>query len=225
MRRAMLAVLFLLTVVVPFLAHGQDTIPLPSPRQPGAVSVEEALDSRKSVRLFRREALEMQEISKLLWAVGGLGFDGVTRATRSYPSAGGIYPLAVYLVVGEARGLDPGIYRYVEKNHALELIDRGDRRVQLAEAALMQFFIASAPVVVVIAAEYAKTERKYGSRGSERYVPLDAGHAAQCLHLQAVALGLASVPIGAFWDARVKNTLGLTNEEPLLIVPVGRPRE
>jgi SagB-type dehydrogenase family enzyme len=224
MKKAMLALLFFLTVVS-FLAEGQETFPLPPPGRPGAVSVEEALDSRKSVRRFKSDALELHEVSRLLWAVRGRGFDGITRATRSYPSAGGIYPLTVYLVAGDVRGLDPGVYRYVEKSHALELVGRGDRRMPLAEAALGQLFIAGAPAVVVIAAEYARTARKYGSRGSERYVPLDAGHAAQSLHLQAVALGLSSVPVGAFRDAQVKDTLGLRNEEPLLIVPVGRPHD
>jgi SagB-type dehydrogenase family enzyme len=213
--------LFLATEVL--LVEAQDTLALPSPRYHGETSVEQALSSRKTVRQLKEEAIELAELSQLLWAAGGDGFDGVTGATRTYPSAGGIYPLSIYVVTGSVAGVDPGVYEYVWRDHGLKPVKPGDFRSSLARAALLQVFIARAPVIIVITADYRRTERKYGHRGSERYVPLDAGHASQSLHLQAAALHLATATVGAFSDSGVKKILGLDGEEPLLIIPVGRP--
>jgi SagB-type dehydrogenase family enzyme len=77
----------------------------------------------------------------------------------------------------------------------------------------------------VITGVYLRTRVKYRQR-AELYVHLEAGHVAQNIHLQAVALGLGSVPVGAFRDAEVSRVLGLGEEEtPLYIIPVGHPEE
>ena len=71
---------------------------------------------------------------------------------------------------------------------------------------------------------YSRTEGKYGSR-AERYVNLEAGHACQNLLLQAVALDLGAVPVGAFYDDQVQAALGLpADHQPLYLVPVGHPQ-
>ena len=57
------------------------------------------------------------------------------------------------------------------------------------------------------------------------YVHIEAGHIAQNIHLQAVALGLGSVPVGAFHDNTVSSILSLpSNHEPLYLIPVGYVR-
>jgi SagB-type dehydrogenase family enzyme len=203
--------------------EAQQPLSLPSPRRDGQISVEEALSERRTVRRFSEKPIELQELSQLLWAGGGKGFDGMTGATRTYPSAGGIYPLGLYVVAGHVRELDPGVYEYLQREHALRPVRSGDVRSSLARAALGQMFIGQAPSVIVITADHQRTERKYGKRGIDRYVPLDAGHAAQSLHLQAAALQLATATVGAFSDKAVKRILDLDREEPLLIIPVGRP--
>jgi SagB-type dehydrogenase family enzyme len=212
-----------------FLATGgivveaQDTIALPPPRYDSDMSVEQALKSRKTVRRFKEAAIELEELSQLLWAAGGSMFDGVTAATRTYPSAGGIYPLGIYVVAGLVAGVDSGIYEYLWKDHKLKRVKRGDFRSDLALAALRQGFVAQAPVILIITAVYRRTEGKYGQRGRDRYVPLDVGHASQNLHLQAAALNLATATVGAFSDGGVRRILDLDDEEPILIIPVGRP--
>ncbi len=122
------------------LVEAQDTLALPSPRYHGETSVEQALNSRKTIRQFKEEAIELEELSQLLWAAGGGSFDGVTRATRTYPSAGGIYPLGIYVVAGRVVEVDPGVYEYLWRDHALKLVKRGDFRSSLARAALLQVF-------------------------------------------------------------------------------------
>jgi SagB-type dehydrogenase family enzyme len=189
---------------------------LPPPRTLGELSLEDVLNRRRSVREFRADTLRQSELSQLLWAAQGISSpDGC----RPAPSAGALYPLELYAVVhAGAFHFDPG-------RHMLHRLAEGDLRRALCSAALEQEFILEAPLTVVIAGVYARTQGKYGAGRGERYVHLEAGHAAQNLLLQAVALGLGAVPIGAFHDARVQKVLGLPGDHmPLYLIAVGRPR-
>jgi SagB-type dehydrogenase family enzyme len=134
-----------------------------------------------------------------------------------------LFPLEIYVTVGNVIGLAPGIYKYGIRNHDLIQWLPGDKRRQLCEAALSQDAILRAPAVFILSAIYERTTAKYGERGI-RYVHMEAGHAAQNLLLQAVALNLSAVLVGAFDDLEVKRTLNLkTQEAPLYLIPVGKP--
>jgi SagB-type dehydrogenase family enzyme len=194
---------------------------LPAPQRDGKVSLERCLATRRSVRAYRDDALKLAELSQLLWAAQGI--TGGERL-RTAPSAGALYPLEVYVLAGSVEGLAAGIYKYRPERHELVRVAQEDRRRALAEAALGQQFIAQAPAVFVIAGVYERTARRYGDR-APRYVHIEVGHAGQNICLQAVALGLGSVTVGAFRDPEVKRVVGLADDEsPLYIIPVGRPR-
>lgn len=196
------------------------TIGLPAPRLEGRVSVERALEQRRSQREFEAAALTLQELSQLLWAAQG---QNRPDGGRTAPSAGALYPLEVYVAAGNVAGLTAGVYRYLPAGHGLAPVAAGDRRRALATAALGQDWIRSAPAVFVIAAVYERTARKYGLRAPQ-YVHFEAGCAAENVALQAVALGLGTVVVGAFQDGDVVAATGLRAEErPLAILPVGRP--
>jgi len=197
-------------------------IKLPLPKHKGKISVEEAIFKRRSTRAYKDEPLTLKEVSQLLWSAGGKTVDAITGATRAYPSAGGIYPLEVYLVAGEVEGLASGIYHYNWQTHTIRQVKEGDLRQQLMRAALGQRAITSAPASIVMTVVYSRTIRKYGKRGEIHYVPMDAGHAGQNVYLQAEALGLGTVIVGAFHDEAVKKILGVKDEEPLYIMPVGK---
>ncbi len=198
-------------------------VSLPAPSLSGEVSLEEAIQSRRSIRSFSARPLTLSEVSQLLWAAGGETVDGVTGPTRSYPSAGGIYPLSIFLAAGEVSGLAPGSYRYDWKSNSLRLLRAGDPRPALARAALGQGAVSRAPAAIVISGDIARTAARYGERGENRYVSMDAGHSGQNVSLQARALGLGSVIVGAFRDEAVKEILGLEEDTPLYIIPVGEP--
>lgn len=181
--------------------------------------VEDAVRQRRSVRDFARGALTLDEISQLLWAGQGIT---APEQFRTAPSAGALYPLGLMLIAEDVENLEPGVYRYVPETHALDLVMAGHRLAQLASAALGQGCVAAGAAALVFFAVYEHTTRKYGQRGV-RYVHMEVGHAAQNVHLEAVALGLGTVMVGAFDDARVAEVAELSEDEaPLAIIPVGR---
>jgi SagB-type dehydrogenase family enzyme len=138
---------------------------------------------------------------------------------RTAPSAGALYPLDVYVVAAKVEGLAAGVYRYHPGTHTLTPVKDGDHRDALHEEVPRH-----APAVLVISSVYERTTRKYGERGI-RYVHLEAGHAAENALLQAVALGLGAVVMGAFDDNAVRQATGMSPaEQPLYVVPVGKPR-
>ncbi len=193
---------------------------LPQPRTRSTISLEEVLSQRRSIRSYTKEPLTLGELAQLLWAAQG---STGPRGLRTAPSAGATYPLETYAVVGEVEGLEPGLYHYEPERHSLSLVKHGDIRAELSEAALKQPQVADAAASLLLSAVYDRTTGSYGDRG-QMYVHMDVGHAAQNVLLQATALGLGSVPVGAFRTRTVAALLGLTEGElPLYILPVGRP--
>lgn len=196
---------------------------LPPPKTEGKMSVEEAIAKRRSRRAFHDEPLPLSILSQILWSAQGitepkLGF-------RAAPSAGATYPLELYVVAGNVKGLKDGVYHYLPDGHSLECKVLGDLREDLARACLYQMWIAEAPFSVVIAAVYKRTTSHYGERGV-RYVHMEVGHVGQNIYLQAEALGLGTCAVGAFVDSEVKRILRLPHdEEPLYVMPVGKVRE
>lgn len=187
---------------------------LPEPDRRGERTLEWALDRRQSIRAFSRAALTPAQIGQLLWAAQGLNAVG----GRTSPSAGGLYPLEVYGVTAD------GVAHYDPAGHRLELTLSRDVRPELARAALGQEFIAVAPLTIVLCAVFERVTSRYGKARGERYVFFEIGHASQNVLLEAVALGLGSVPVGAFRDEEVHRLLELPRDRPpLYMMPVGYP--
>lgn len=199
-------------------------IALPKPHRKGEMSLEEAIVSRRSRRSYRSDPLDLGQVGQLLWA--GQGITGKEGWGRAAPSAGATYPAHLLIVVGQGgvKGIDAGVYEYIPEDHSLRMLFLGDVRGRLAHAALNQDFIAESPVDIVIVMEYDRTTRVYGQRGI-RYVDIEAGHIGQNLYLQAEALGLGTVIVGAFVDDDVSSVLRLKEGfSPLAIMPFGYPQ-
>lgn len=219
-RHSGLPILLLLLWFSPggLMAKTRDRIALPPPALTGKYSLESLLQHRRSQREFPDLALTIAQVGQLLWAA-----QGITHASgyRTAPSAGALYPLELYVVVGHVNGLNKGIYHYQPADHTLLKTADGDVREALAGAALSQSSIEQAAAVIVFTAVIARTGKKYGKR-AERYVNIEVGHAAENLYLQAESLGLATVDVGAFQDREVSRVLQLPVEhEPLLLMPIG----
>lgn len=212
-----LAMLIIGTVVggcgVDVSARTIDRRALPAPQRDGGPSLAHVLATRHSVRTFRSEAIDDESLGQLLWAA-----QGINDGHRTAPSAGALYPLKIY--VADAQG----VWRYVPEDHALVRERGDDRRAAIARACFGQDAVSGAPAVLVVTADVAVTARKYGAR-AERYAALEAGHATQNVLLTATALGLGSVPIGAFDDAAMVKAVGLAGHvTPFYVVPLGTPR-
>ncbi len=209
--------------VLPVLAGtGKEArMKLPKPTLDGALSVEKAISVRRTVRNFSPRVLKLEHLSQILWAAQGITeYRGFKRAS---PSAGALYPLEVFAVVGHdgVDNLGAGIYHHEPREHATSLVAEGDHRDELARASLSQFWMAKAPLSIVICAEYRRVTGKYGSRG-ERYALIESGHMAQNIFLQSQALGLRAAVVGAFTDAEVRRVLRAESWlDPLLVMPVG----
>jgi SagB-type dehydrogenase family enzyme len=191
--------------------------PLPPPALAGDTSLEELLTQRRSVRQFDDLPLTVAELGQLLWAAQGITNE---RGFRTAPSAGALYPLEVYVATVN------GVFHYDPHNHQLNIVSRDDARMDLYQAALSQDPVRQAPAIFIVTAVYERTAQKYGDERTPRYVHLEAGHAAQNLLLQAVALGLGAVPIGAFHDEEIQKALELpADHQPLYLIPVGHPQD
>jgi len=189
-------------------------IKLPKPLLEGNKSLEECIAERESVRTYQDKVVEIEKISQILWAA-----QGKKGQKRTVPSAGATYPLEIYAVLK-----DKGYFHYNFKNHVLELVTEENICNNIAKESWNQRFIEEAYLNILICADYSRTTQRYGERGI-RYVYMEVGHCAQNIHLEVIALGLVSVPIGAFQDQNIKKVMRLPpNIDPLYIVPIGYPR-
>ena len=204
-------ILILMTMLI--TQEGDMLIKLPKPEFTNK-SIEQCIEQRRSIRSFNDKALSLQEISNILWVAQGITDN--ERGYRAAPSAGATYPLILYYATKN------GLFEYIPKSHGIKQTMEKDLRKDIAKAALSQMFIADAGMVIIITAIFENTTWRYKERGV-RYVHIEVGHCAQNIHLEAVALGLGSVPVGAYHDDELKELLELDQEEPLYIIPVGFP--
>lgn len=206
--------------VGPLLPDNSTTIKLPQPSQNGSVSIEEVLQLRRSRRAFRDQPLSLTQVSQLLWAAQGITDQ---RGYRTAPSAGALYPLELYVMSGNVTGLNDGLYHYIPGSQQLVFQLPGDKRAQIAQAALNQNWMAQAPAIIIVTADFERTSSKYGSRG-DRYVYFEAGAAAENIYLQATGLKLGTTVVGAFHDDQIKQILLLPKDrQPICLMPVGIP--
>lgn len=210
------------TIVVGLACHrdvararaGEAELALPPPHTSGGVALDDALARRRSRRALGGAALTDAELGQLLWAAQGV--TDREQGLRAAPSAGALYPLVVYVVTGA------GVQRYEPATHGLRFVARVDRRDALSKAAHGQAVVGGAPASLVVVGIVARTRAKYGAR-AERFVTLEAGHAVQNVLLEATALGLGAVPIGAFDDDAVRAVVEESADAlPLYVVPLGR---
>jgi len=197
---------------------------LPDPQYAEDVSLERAIRGRRTIRSYGGKALSLRQVSQLLWSAQGITEPGGLK--RAAPSAGALYPMDIYAVVGAGcvEGLDTGIYHYKPEDHTISPLRQGDIRRDVADACLWQTWMAQAPLNLVITSEYGRITGKYGQRGI-RYAMIEAGHIGQNIFLQAQALGLAAGIVGAFDDEKLIRVIGITKtHEPLLVMPVGYER-
>lgn len=186
----------------------EDTLKLPGPSTEGGLPMWETIGARRSIRHYGGEPMPLEVLSQLLWSTHGVTGRAGPHELRSAPSAGACYPIDAHVVVNNVGGVEPGLYRYVDGEHALVLERAGDIGSEVTAAALGQTMCKSASVTFVWTAVTARTTGRYGERGI-RYIFMDAGHVGQNMYLAATALGYGCCTIAAFDDPAMNEVLGL----------------
>ncbi len=203
-------------------------VPLP-PGVPVVAPLAELIRDRVSCRAFRDRPLSLAELATVLRT--GYGTVGVTddgplyMVDRAVPSAGGLYPLEVSVIVRSVDGLPAGVYHYVPLADGLEEVCERPVPAPLISSLFMgQPWAAEAAAVLVLSAVCGRSLVKYGDRGY-RYLLLEAGHVAQNAVLAATGLGLGTVCLGGFFDDELSGQLRLDVESEIVLygVAVGHP--
>jgi len=218
-RRELLAVLAASAIAEGACGQAQESharytgeIALPEPNVAGAVSLEECIQRRRSVRTFGPGLLPVGTIGQLLWAGQGITSPDGKRAA---PSAGALYALELYAVTAAQ------LMHYLPRGHRAETRVTPDLRPQLQALAFGQASVGAAPVVIVVAADPGRLSQRYGPRANA-YTNIEVGHAAQNVLLQAVVLGLVAVPVAALDGTRAARTLALSAGQTVAyLIPVG----
>ncbi len=101
-----------------------------------------------------------------------------------------------------------------------------NRKREIARAALGQWFIAEAPVVVVVCANEDRSASRYGERGRKLYCIQDTAAATQNLLLAAYSMGYGTCWVGAFDEDSVSSVIKVpSGVRPVAIIPIGRSAE
>lgn len=184
------------------------------------ILLNDAILKRRSCRNFADKNMSIENLSKILWYGYGISeimhFENFELLGRPAPSAGALYPLEIYPIVFKVEGLDSGIYHYSPVDHSLEFLKEGDFRHVVANLFMRQFYVANSSLCIVISGVLERTTWKYGDRGY-RYLLLEAGHVSQNIFLTSIAEGLATLPLGGFFDNSLSRFIGIDSDlEPVI---------
>lgn len=187
--------------------------------------------ARHSVRAFSETPFALKDLTTLL-RTGYMAINpnpkqsGQKFLRRPVPSAGGLYPLEIYLLVRNVAGLAKGIYHYDALADDLEILSIGEWEGDASKAFLSWQLVENAPVIICIGAVFERTQSKYGPRGY-RYALLEAGHVAQNMCLSAIELELSSLCQGGYIDTKLNQLLCLSgsNEAVLYTIAIGSQKK
>jgi SagB-type dehydrogenase family enzyme len=192
---------------------------LPTPSLGGA-TLAEALATRRSARSYGAAPLTLQQLGTLLGSSYGVSGRLRGQTLRTAPSAGALYPLELYVAALRVDGIDETLFHYDPLRHVLELLRPLDA-AELDGLTPYNDVVRQSSALIVVTAMFWRSRFKYGAR-AYRFTLLEAGHVGQNLSLAAAALGLATVPLGGFYDRRVDALLGIDgiHEAAIYLFPV-----
>nr|AUN35735.1 hypothetical protein [uncultured bacterium] len=196
-------------------------VPLPRPQKSALTDL---LSRRRSYRDFAPVEMPLAHASELLAAgYGAVAPPRMGNQTpflrRTVPSAGGLFPLELYLFTQRVEGLDDGLYHYDVVAHSLQQLRSENLFATLEPMFYTYPFMKNANVVIALAAVFLRTQTKYGPRGY-RYILLEAGHVAQNICLRGMELGLESLCMGGFVDSDLNDLLKLKPKEEGVVYTV-----
>jgi SagB-type dehydrogenase family enzyme len=197
-------------------AH-ETALPAPAPLQMGLGG---AVARRRTVREYTGDPLPAPYLAALLAAAGGItgatevdvaGHDTRSIRHRAVASAGGLYPVEIWVAALRVSGVERGVFRYRPTDD--RLVAEGDEAaldgVLAAIAAPEELLAVSrAAAILLLVGRPWRTLRKYGDRGL-RFLFLEAGAIAAHVNLAAAALGVGSADCASVYDDEVHRALRL----------------
>ncbi len=197
----------------------KEKISLPEPTFMSNTSIENALLSRRSMRIFKPESLSIEEISQLAWAAQGVNDP---RGFRTSPSAGAFYPINLYIVTQNVENLPKGIYKYKAEEHELIQIASEENASQFFNSITTQYSLKNPAAIFIFSAKVEQIIASYGSFG-KKFLYMEAGHTTQNLYLQTTSLEIGTTMIGGVNEKEIRQALNMSSyEHPLCMMPVGK---
>jgi SagB-type dehydrogenase family enzyme len=203
----------------------EDATQVPLPASADDSVLLQLLRNRRSCRTYVARTAPLELLATLLSGACGLTGtallpNGFARYSRPAPSAGGLYPLEIYVLTRRTEGLPDALYHYRLRSHALEVVRAAPPGGEIGSFLLAQPFLENANFIFLISAMFGRTQKKYGPRGY-RYVLLEAGHIAQSLCLIATERQLGSLCVGGFLDAGINRFVGVDGVHEAVVYGVG----
>lgn len=193
-------------------------VSLPDPTTPHSPALQGCMLDRRSERAFSRQSmLQLVELSRTLVGLKITSDEGQTdhHSRRAYPSAGRCYPIEAYVLPLRVQGLKQHAYHYHARTHTLEEMwpfGAGDFEACFSRDS----WCRDAGAVVVLTGCHARGYIKYLEKAYQ-YCLLEAGHAAQNIHLLSAAEGLNCCPYGGFYDKPLMRFLDLNPNEEIVL--------
>jgi SagB-type dehydrogenase family enzyme len=195
---------------------GATVVLLPEPILDGGLSAAATIANRRSVRAYADRPMTVAELSRFLFLTSGVSADRFGNARRTAPSSGALYPIEIYPIVHNVEGIEPGVYHYAYREHALELVKPGDVRAHVVEQGLGQEFLGQCGAVLFVTQILQRMRPRYQDR-SYRYGLLEAGHVGENGYLAATSMGLGACGVGAFMDDQMNALLGVDGTEEAVV--------
>lgn len=187
-------------------------VSLPEPRLDEGRSTAVTIAERRSTRSYSAKPISVDELSRVLFLMTGISDDRWGNARRTAPSSGALYPIELYAVIHNVESIEPGVYHYALREHALAQVRAGDHRARVVEQGIHQEFLGECGAVLFLTQVLQRMRPKYQDR-SYRYGLLEAGHIGENGYLAATSAGLGACGVGAFMDDAINDMLGVDGVE------------
>jgi SagB-type dehydrogenase family enzyme len=194
-----------------------EEIKLLKPQVKGGMPLMEALNARKSSRVFSSKELPPQMLSNLLWAAFGVNrpIEGKKIGKRTAPTACNWQEIDIYVAMAK------GTYLYDAKNHVLKPVVAKDLRAVVGK----QGFTKDAPVGLIFVADY-KRMGMVDDKVKNFYASTDTGFISQNVYLFCASENLATVVLGMVARSALSKALNLNSDQKIILTqPVGFHKE
>ena len=173
---------------------------------------------------------DLQDLARILYFSAGITKQRKSPGGEIYFRAaactGALYEIELYIVTGDLKGLEAGVYHFDPADVSLRFLRKGDFRGNLAQATAMEPAVAHAPATIICTGTYWRNAWKYQAR-TYRHFGWDNGTLLANMLAVSAASGLPAEIVLGFVDGEVNRLLDLDTrrEVSLCLVPIGRTSE